>query len=104
MKPRDAIMLTVALLLLTSFIRFDVAGQSVSLTWVMVLITAIWAAVDSSKIHLDRYKSGIAYGPVVLFFGVLLLWIIAFPWYLIVRDKIHTGTAILRDEVTHVAA
>ena len=97
-------MLTIALLLLTSFIRFDVAGQSESVTWVMVLITAIWAAVDSSKIHLKRYKSGIAHGPVVIFLSVLLLWIIAFPWYLIVRHKIQTGTAILRDEVTHVAA
>jgi hypothetical protein len=104
MKTRDAIMLTIALLLLTSFIRFDIAGQSVSLTWIMVLITAIWAAIDSSKIRLKRYKSGISYGPVVLFLGFMLLWIIAFPWYLIVRHKIQTGTAILRDEVTHVAA
>jgi hypothetical protein len=104
MKTRDAIMLTIALLLLTSFIRFDIAGQIVSLTWVMVLITAIWAAVDSSKIHLKRYKSGISYGPVVLFLGFLLLWIVAFPWYLIVRYKIKTGTAVLKDGVTNVAA
>src|SRR5258708_25831234 len=97
MKTRDAIILTIALLLLTSFIRFDIAGQSVSLTWVMVLITAIWAAIDSSKIHLKRYKSGISYGPVVLFLGFLLLWIVAFPWYLIVRHKILTGTAVLKD-------
>ena len=103
MKTRDAIMLTIALLLLTSFIRFDIAGQSVSLTWVMVLITAIWAAIDSSKIRLKRYKSGISYGPVVLFLGFLLLWIIAFPWYLIVRHKILTGTAVLKDGATDIA-
>ncbi len=104
MKTQDAIRLTLALLLLTSFIRFDVAGQILSLTPVMILITAIWAAVDSSKIHLTRYISGIACGPFVLFLAVLLLWVIAFPWYLIVRHKIQTGTAILGDEVTHVAA
>jgi hypothetical protein len=104
MKTRNAIMLTIALLLLTSFIRFDIAGQIVSLTGVMVLITAIWTAIDSSKIQLKRYKSGISYGPVVLFFGVVLLWIIAFPWYLIVRHKILTGTAVLKDGTKNVIA
>lgn len=97
-------MLTIALLLLTSFIRYDIAGRSVSVTWVMVLITAIWAAVDSSKIRLKLYRSGISVGPVILFLGFLLLWIIAFPWYLIVRHKILTGAAVLKDGATNVAA
>ena len=97
-------MLTIALLLLTQFIRFDIAGKEVPLTWFMVIITAVWAAIDSSKIHLKRYKSGISCQPVVLFFGVLLLWVIAFPWYLIVRHKILTGTAVLKDGATNVAA
>ena len=97
-------MLTVALLLLTQFIRFDIAGKEVPLTWFMVVITAVWAAIDSSKIHLKRYKSGISYQPVVLFLGVLLLWVVAFPWYLIVRHKILTGTAVLKDGATNVAA
>jgi hypothetical protein len=66
--------------------------------------TALWAAVDSWNIQLKRYKSGISYGPVALFFGVVLLWIIAFPWYLVVRHKIKTGTAVLKDEATNVAA
>jgi hypothetical protein len=104
MKTRDAIMLTIALLLLTSFIRFDIAGKNVSLSWFMVLGTAIWAAIDSSKIQLLRYKSGISYRPIILFFGFLLLWIVAFPWYLAVRYKIKTGTAVLKDGATNVAA
>ena len=97
-------MLTIALLLLTQFIRFDIAGKEVPLTWFMVFITAVWAAIDSSKIHLKRYKSGISYQPVILFLGVLLLWVIAFPWYLIVRHKILTGTTVLKDGATNVAA
>lgn len=97
-------MLTIALLLLTSFIRFDIAGKNVSLSWFMVLGTAIWAAIDSSKIQLLRYKSGISYRPIILFFGFLLLWIVAFPWYLAVRYKIKTGTAVLKDGATNVAA
>ncbi|MGD0744902.1 MAG: hypothetical protein ABSA45_07090 [Verrucomicrobiota bacterium] len=104
MKTRDAILLTMALILLTSFVGLKVAGKYVPLSWFMILGTAIWAAIDSSKIHLKRYKSGISYGPVVLFFGFLLLWIVAFPWYLAMRYKITTGTAVLKDEATNVAA
>ena len=66
--------------------------------------TALWAAIDSSKIQLKRYKSGISYGPFVLFIGVAFLWIVGFPWYLSMRYKIKTGTAVLKDEVPKVAA
>ena len=96
MKTWIAILFTIGLLaaciVLSALIRFD-------LTWVMVLGTAIWVAIDSSKIHLKRYKSGISYGPVALFFACVLLWIIGFPWYLAMRYKIKAGTAILKDEV-----
>jgi membrane protein YdbS with pleckstrin-like domain len=70
----------------------------------MVLGTALWAAIDSSKIQLKRYKSGISYGPVVLFIAIVFLWIIGFPWYLAMRYKIKTGTAVLKDGATNVAA
>jgi hypothetical protein len=104
MKTRDAILLTIALLLLTSLVGFNIAGKHVSLSWFLIFGTAIWAAVDSSKIQLKRYRSGISYGPVVLFFCFLLLWIVAFPWYLSVRYTIKTGTAVLKDGATDVAA
>ena len=104
MKTRDAILLTIALSLLTSMVGFGIAGRTLYLSSVVIVITAIWAAVDSSKIQLKRYRSGISYGPVVLFLGFLLLWVIAFPWYLIVRHKIMTGKAVLKDGVTNVAA
>ena len=87
-------MLTVTLFLLTSFFGLNIAGKYFPLSWFMILGTAIWAAIDSSKIQLKRYKSGISYGPVVLFFGIALLWIIGFPWYLSMRYKIKTGTAV----------
>jgi hypothetical protein len=67
-------------------------------TWIMIAGTGLWAAIDSQKIQLGRYKSGISYPPAVIFIGFLLIWIIAFPWYLIVRHRIKTGTAILKDE------
>jgi hypothetical protein len=100
-KTWIAILFTIGLLaaciVISTLIRFDI-------TWIMVLGTAFWAAIDSSKIQLKRYKSGISYGPVVLFFVCALLWIIGFPWYLAVRYKIKAGTAVLKDGATNVVA
>jgi hypothetical protein len=70
----------------------------------MVLGTSLWAAFDSSKIQLKRYKSGISYGPIVLFVACALLWIVGFPWYLIMRYKIKAGTAVLKDSASVPAA
>ncbi len=89
--------LFVACYIVSSLIHFD-------LIWIMVVATAIWAAIDSSKIQLRRYKSGISYGPVVLFIACALLWIVGFPWYLSMRYKIKMGTAVLKDGATNVAA
>jgi hypothetical protein len=77
-------------------------GEASAVVPILIFGSALWAAFDSSKVQLSRYKSGISYGPVSLFFGCLLLWIVAFPWYLVVRSKIRTGTAVLKD--TAVAA
>jgi hypothetical protein len=101
MKPLPAILLSLALIVACvafySVFHFDV-------TWIMVLGTSLWAAFDSSKIQLKRYKSGISYGPIVLFLACALLWIVGFPWYLIMRNKIKTGTAVLKDSASVPAA
>ena len=102
MKPIYAILLT-ALLTVSFFLYLRIGSVSICFGWFIVLGTGIWAAVDSSKIRLKRYKSGISYGPVVLFLGFVLLWVIAFPWYLIVRHKILSGTAVLKDGATNAA-
>ena len=70
-----------------------------NLITIMVLGTALWAASDSSKLQLKRYKSGIAYGPVVLFIACVLLWIVGFPWYLSMRHKIITGQAVPKEPI-----
>lgn len=67
------------------------------LTWIMILGTALWAAVDSKKISLKEYKSELSYSPIVLFLAVALLWIAGFPWYLHVRYKIKNGLAKLKE-------
>ena len=101
MKPLPAILLSLALIVACvafySVFHFDVTG-------IMMLGTSLWAAFDSSKIQLKRYKSGISYGPIVLFLACALLWIVGFPWYLIMRYKIKTGTAVLKDSASVPAA
>ena len=64
----------------------------------LVVGTFVWAGLDSARIQLRKFESGISYGPVVL--GVLcsFLWILVFPWYLVMRSKIRQGTARLRPE------
>jgi NhaP-type Na+/H+ or K+/H+ antiporter len=93
-----AIWIPITCVVLATLIHFSSVMQ------IMILGTALWAAIDSSKIQLKRYKSGISYGPVVVFLCFVFLWIVAFPWYLIVRNKIKAGTAILKDEITKNAA
>jgi len=95
MKPWLAILVTVGLLAvclaLSTVVHMD-------LIWPMVLATSLWAAIDSRKLQLRRYQSGISYGPSVIFIACALLWIVGFPWYLIMRHKIKTGTAVLKEQ------
>jgi membrane protein YdbS with pleckstrin-like domain len=67
------------------------AATGVSVTPYMILVSAVWAAIDSAKIELRKYPSGLSYHPVVLFIAVAALWIIGLPWYLAVRYKIKKG-------------
>jgi hypothetical protein len=101
MKAWIAILLTIGLIaacaLLSAFLRFN-------LVLLMVLGTSLWAAYDSSRIQLTLYKSGIAYSPVVLFIACALLWVLGFPGYLVMRHIIATGTALLKDGGTTIAA
>lgn len=90
MKTWQAILLTLAIFFVSLFLPplFLVA---------VVLGSSIWASVDSSAIQLHRYRSGIALKPFVLFLACLLLWIVAFPWYLSVRYRIKNGQAVLKE-------
>lgn len=95
MKTWQAILFTLAIFFISLFLPplFMVA---------VVVGTAIWAAIDSKEIRLHSYKSGIALRPFVLFLACLLLWIVAFPWYLSVRYRIRNGLAELKGGVVGV--
>lgn len=84
------LILVIVAVVLSGAVGFD-------LTWIMVLGTALWAAADSKKISLKKYKSGLSYGPIVLFLAVALLWIAGFPWYLHLRYKIKNGLAEFKE-------
>lgn len=67
--------------------------------WILIPVTSLWAALDSKRIELHRYKLGISCRPVAMFCGCYLLWIVVFPWYLWARLKIKEGTAPLKTEL-----
>lgn len=94
MKTWQAILFTIALIIAANAVSVAVGFN---LIWPLVLLTSLWAAIDSRKIQLTRYKSGISYGPVVLFVACFMLWIVGFPWYLSMRYKIKNGSATLKD-------
>ena len=83
------------------FVTLVVSGLiNVNLVPILVIGSAIWVAIDSSKIGLKRYKSGMYYGPIVAFLAVFFLWIAGLPWYLHVRYKIKNGLAELKEVET----
>jgi hypothetical protein len=96
MKWLLAIFITAGLLaacyVISAFIYFD-------LSWILIGTTSLWAAIDSKKIGLYRYKLGISCRPVVLFCCCYLLWVFIFPWYLWARFKINAGEVDLKEEL-----
>lgn len=66
--------------------------------WLVVIGSSVWAATEAKRLAFHRYKNGLASGPTAIFLVCLLLWVVAFPWFLTLRDKILDGTAELKDE------
>jgi hypothetical protein len=81
-------LLAVAVLILSLFV--GPAGPIIA-----VVGTSIWVAFDASKHKLAQYQNGLG-GPVGACLGSLLLWIIAFPWYLAIRSRIRSGVQPLK--------
>ena len=90
MKLWKAILLVVSLYVFNGIIYHLTRHNCM---WYITLGTTLWAAIDSSKIGLKRYRGGV--GPVVFFCLCILWWMIGFTWYLWMRDKILTGKAEL---------
>ena len=80
-----------------AFVVLGISGPSWLMS-VIVLTTAILAALDSHRVGIYRYQSGIAFKPFVILIGFLGLWIVAMPWYIALRYSVWQGTAKLKDE------
>lgn len=100
MKPLNAILFTLGLYIITLTIGTILFGKDAAMAiFIMIIVSSIWVAKDSKKINLINYKSGISYSPIWLGILCFFLWIIAFPWYLIVRYKITHSLAKLKDNI-----
>ncbi len=88
-----AILFTLTIVAATLFVSQLVGFD---LVWIHIFGTTLWAAIDSSRLELKKYKSGISYGPVILFVAIALLWVVGLPWYLAVRYKITRGLLELK--------
>ncbi|MDB9410070.1 MULTISPECIES: hypothetical protein [Microcystis] len=97
---RNSLLLT--LLILVVVIGLDkITG--ISIMGGVVLVTALWAAIDSHRIELHKYKITGSFVPSFgnswsVFLFVFLLWVYCFPAYLIIRGKILKGIIPLRNE------
>ena len=63
--------------------------------FIFVLGTAVWAAFDAGTHKLDQYQNGLG-GQGGVFVGCVLLWIVVFPWYLVIRSRIRAGLQIVK--------
>ncbi len=94
MSPLATALIATGALLFGSYGVGQVTGLDP--TCMMIVISAVWTGWDASRIGLGRYKTGLS-SPTVVFIGGLVLWIVAFPWYLVVRQKIAAGQVPLKD-------
>ena len=46
--------------------------------WTIVFLSALWVAVDSSRLKLVRYNTGLSYKPLLLFFLMIPVWYVSF--------------------------
>ena len=104
MKTRIMVFVMIGLTIIPSIISFFSATVGDYLGYTFYFASSLWVAIDSSKMQLKRYKSGVSYGPVALFIGCILLWLVAVPWYLWMRYQIESGRAVLKSETGNVAA
>ena len=81
----------------------DVANLAPVPMVLIVLVSAIWAAVDSTRLKV-RDKTQLIAHPVLLGFGMCLIWFVTFPWYLIARTKIKAGVMPKPEKSVETAA
>ncbi|CAN5442077.1 hypothetical protein BH10CYA1_BH10CYA1_44120 [soil metagenome] len=62
------------------------------------LATSVWAAWDSAKLGIKRYRTVFSLHPLLVFVFCALLWIVGMPLYLVARNKVVKGKAALKSD------
>ena len=57
---------------------------------------ALWMALDSKRLGVQNFDTGLNHRPTVLFLIGLSFPVVVIPWYLTVRDLIRSGRAVRR--------
>src|ERR1035437_1795506 len=88
-----------AVLWLVAFCFLAVAF-TVAASFMLGLVTAVWAAIDSSRLQPRGSRLlGIAFKPVVVFAAcAFFLWGFGFIWYLVMRHRVKTAPVDLKRE------
>jgi len=95
--------ITALLVALALAVLVAIVGALVPTWWsglIVVGLSSIWAAWDSARIGLHRYKSQMANEPVVVLFMCVVFWLLCFPWYVIIRQGIQRGLVPLKAPVS----
>lgn len=92
-----AILVTLGILMLTMMVG-EAIGRTGTAASLMVFGTALWAAIDSRKLQIHKYKNILGRSPFIVFLSHLALWIVAFPYYLSFKGKVRRGEAVLKDQ------
>lgn len=90
--------LLIILVLVSAFIFSAQVVKMIVL--VVVFGSAIWVYKDSKKLNTTKYKKttlSLSSSPFGAAFVVWLLWIIAFPMYIVYRQKIIDGKIPLKE-------
>ena len=59
----------------------------------LIFVSSLWAALDAETIQARNYQTGLPRHQIGLFLVVLMVWVIGFPWYPVVRWQILEGRA-----------
>ncbi len=92
MRLRFGIPVTILLLIATSYIS---AFLPFNPYYVLVGATAIWAAIDSHRVGVEKYNSSLALPPIGILAVVAVLWPLTFPAYLKFRYRLRRGDVAL---------
>ena len=64
--------------------------------YVLVGVTALWAAIDSRRLSMSEHSNSALLSPVGLLAWMAIAWPIAFPWYLKARYHVSRGEPLTR--------